>query len=253
MASLGTEARDPRPEQGEAVTLSDDHTHAPATARHAKTLTGSQRRPSTARSATPARRATTPDLETIVDTAARLFHERGYQNTTMQDLANELNITKPTLYAHARSKLEILGRILDRVLTEAQALVDTAAELGDPLEALTLIIAGQTRLSVTYRAYYGVFQGDQRELPAPLRLKYRRWSRQYVEGVRAVIRQGQALGTFRSDLDSLVTAFAVIGTTNWAARWLRPRGRLSVDEVAAQFTSLVLEGLTGRPSPAPTA
>lgn len=195
------------------------------------------------RAAPPARRSTTPDLDTITDTAARLFHERGYQNTTMQDLAEALGIAKPTLYTHARSKLEILGRILDRVLAEAQQVINAAAGESDPLEALRLIIRGQTRLSVTYRAYYSVFQGDQRELPSPLRRKYRTWSRQYVEGVRRVIQRGQDAGAFRDDVDSLVSAYAVIGTTNWAARWLRPRGRLPVDVVASQFTSLILEGL----------
>lgn len=192
---------------------------------------------------TPARRSTTPDLDTITDTAARLFHERGYQNTTMQDLAEALGIAKPTLYTHARSKLEILGRILDRVLAEAQHVVDEAAGQADPLEALRMVIAGQTRLSVRYRAYYSVFQGDQRELPAPLRRKYRTWSRQYVEDVRTLIRLGQEAGRFRTDVDALVTAYAVIGTTNWSARWLRPRGRLPVGTVADQFTTLLLEGL----------
>lgn len=192
------------------------------------------------------RRARTPDPETIIDVAARLFYERGYQNTTMQDLADALGIAKPTLYTHATSKLEILGRIFDRVLLEAQQVLDEAAQHADPLASLRAVIVGQTRISVAYRAYYGVFHGDQRELSTPLRRKYRTWSRQYVETLRGVISRGQGSGVFRADVDALVTAYSVIGMTNWAARWVRPKGRLTVDEVAEEFTTLLMDGLTAR-------
>lgn len=192
----------------------------------------------------PARRSTTPDLDTIISTAARLFHERGYQNTTMQALAEALGIAKPTLYTHARSKLEILERIFGRALSEAQAVVDAAAALDDPVESLRLVITEQTRLAVRYRAYYGVFHGDQRELPAPLSRKYRQWSRTYVQAVCDIVARGQDAGRFRKDIDPMATAYGIIGMANWSAHWLKPKGRLSGRTVGQQYGTLLLEGLT---------
>lgn len=191
----------------------------------------------------PARRSTTPDLDTIISTAARLFHERGYQNTTMQALAEALGIAKPTLYTHARSKMEILERIFGRVLNEAQSVVDAAAALDDPVEALRLVVAEQTRLAVRYRAYYGVFHGDQRELPAPLSRKYRQWSRSYVQAVCDIVARGQDAGRFRADIDPRAAAYGIIGMTNWSAHWLQPSGRLSGRAVGQQYGALLLEGL----------
>jgi AcrR family transcriptional regulator len=197
----------------------------------------------------PTRRATTPDLETIIDTAARLFHERGFQNTSMQDLADVLGIAKPTLYTHAKGKLEILGEIFDRVLAQVDAATAEAAAKDDPVEGLRVLVQGHTRVAVTHRAHYGVFHGDQRELPAPLRRKYHAWARNYVEAIRALIQRGQDAGALRADLDALVVAYAVIGTTNWTARWLHPSGRLSAPAAAADFVDLLLGGLAAEPHP----
>lgn len=201
----------------------------------------------------PGRRTSTPDLETIIDTAAHLFHRRGYQNTTMQELADELGIAKPTLYAHVRSKIFILGRIFDRVLDEAQQMVTSACEQDDPLEGVRMLILGQTRLSLMYRDYYSVFFGDQRELPEPLGRRYRSWSARYVESVRELVTRGQDAGVIRADIDALVAAHSIIGMTSWAARWLRPKGRLSAETTAKQFITLILDGIAApEPRGAPT-
>lgn len=204
---------------------------------------GRKARPDRADSSPHRRRGSTPDLDMITDTAAQLFHDRGYQNTTMQDLAEALGIAKPTLYSYTRSKAEILGRIFDRVLAEADTVTNAAIALGDPLDGLRHMVAGQVRLSVAYRAYLGLFHGDQRELPANLRKKYQRWSHRYVNTIRELVARGQDLNLLRTDLDSIVVAYAIIGMTNWAARWLRPRGPLPVSTVADELTAIILDGV----------
>lgn len=212
-----------------------------------KTSTPQRRtRPTKAAAASERRRGAIPDIDRIVDTAARLFHERGYQNTTMQDLAEALGIAKPTLYSYTHSKAEILGRIFDRVLSEADAVTDAASDLPDPVDGLRHLVAGQVRLSVTYRAYLGLFHGDQRELPTNLRGKYRRWSQHYVDSICELVVQGQAKGRIRSDLAPIVVAYGVIGMTNWTARWLRPRGPLPVSTVAEHLSTTILDGIAAK-------
>lgn len=192
----------------------------------------------------PDRRASTPDLAVIVDTAARMFYDRGYQNTTMQDLSHALGIAKPTLYAHAKGKMEILGLIFARVADEMDAVVTEAVVAEDPVQGLSHVVQGLTHLAVSHGTHYGVFQGDMRELPQPVRRKYLAWSRTFVDALRDLVLRGQMSGALRPDLDPLVVAYAIIGMTNWTARWLRPRGPLPVETVAQHFTELTLHGLS---------
>lgn len=192
----------------------------------------------------PSRRASTPELSVIVDTAARLFYERGYKNTTMQDLSDALGIAKPTLYAHAKGKLEILGLIFARVADEMDAVVAKAAVIEDPTVALSHIIQELTSLSVRYRTHYGVFQGDMRELPPAMRKRYVAWSRTFVSDFQDVVIRGQEQGVLHSRLDPIVVVFAIIGMTNWSAQWLRARGRLPLETVAEHFTEIALHGIS---------
>lgn len=194
--------------------------------------------------ATTARRAKTPDLDTIVKVAAKLFHLHGYQNTTMQLIASELGIAKPTLYAHAKSKGFLLGQVFQRVLHRADAIISEALAKPDPLDAVTSLIDGQLRLSVMYRDYYGVIYGDQRELPDDLDRAYQAWMKTFVSNVSALMERGQRAGAIREDIAPVVAAQAVIGITGWSARWLRPHSGLSVDSASRQITTLVLGGLS---------
>lgn len=189
------------------------------------------------------RRANTPDLETIVRVAAELFHSHGYQNTTMQMLASELGIAKPTLYVHAQSKGFLLGKIFERVLRRADAVVAEALSKPDPLEGLTCLIEGEIRLSMIYRDYYGVIYGDQRELPEDLDASYQTWMKTFVTNVSGLIERGQENGSVRKDITPLVAAQSVIGLTGWSARWLRPNSSLTLDSASRQITTLLLGGL----------
>ncbi|CAN5402173.1 hypothetical protein BH10ACT5_BH10ACT5_12630 [soil metagenome] len=194
--------------------------------------------------ATTARRAKTPDLETIVGVAANLFHLHGYQNTTMQLIASELGIAKPTLYVHAQSKGFLLGQVFQRVLRRADIVVSEALSKADPLEGITCLIDGQIRLSMMYRDYYGVIYGDQRELPQDLDESYQAWMKTFVADVSGLVERGQQIGAIREDVAPLVAAQAIIGITGWSARWLRPHSGLTLDSASRQITALVLGGLS---------
>lgn len=189
------------------------------------------------------RRANTPDLETIVRVAAELFQLHGYQNTTMQLLASELGIAKPTLYVHAQSKGFLLRKVFERVLGRADVVVAEALSKPDPLDGLRCLIEGEVRLSMIYRDYYGVIYGDQRELPEDLDASYQTWMKNFVTNVSGLIERGQETGSVRKDITPLVAAQSVIGLTGWSARWLRPNSSLTLDSASRQITTLLLGGL----------
>lgn len=192
---------------------------------------------------TPTRRARTPDADVIVATAARLFHQFGYQNTTMQAIADELGISKPTLYVHGKSKSFLLGQIFQRVLQHVDQLIDGSLSEPDAIEGIVALIRGQIKLSISYRDYYGVIYGDQQELPADLDRAYRTWSRGFVDRVQALISRGQKQGTVRADYTPIVVAHTIVGITGWSARWLRPHRGITVDAVIQETTALILGGI----------
>ena len=191
----------------------------------------------------PTRRARTPDLDSVVTTAARLFHQFGYQNTTMQAIADELGIAKPTLYVHAKSKTYLLGQIFQRMLDQGDQLVEGALAEPDAIVGVESLIRGQISLSRTYRDYYGVIYGDQRELPADLDRVYRQWSRDFVRRVELLVSRGQQQGTIRSEFTALVVAQTLIGITGWSARWVGRRSAIGVETVVRETTAMILDGL----------
>lgn len=201
------------------------------------------------------RRAKTPDLDTIVKVAAKLFHLHGYQNTTMQLIASELGIAKPTLYVYAKSKSFLLGQVFQRILRRADVVVSEAVSQTDPLDGVRSLIDGQLRLSMMYRDYYGVIYGDQRELPEELDRAYKAWMKSFVAKVSDLIERGQRMGVMRQDVAPVVAAQAIIGITGWSARWLRPRSGLTLEAASQQITALVLGGIQAgspdRPATAP--
>lgn len=184
-----------------------------------------------------------PDRDTILDGAARLFEERGFQNTTMQDLADHLGIAKPTLYVHAKSKLEILEGIFERVMRESDARMEEAKTLPRPTEQLDALIRYWTRTAIALSAHYKVFFADERELPPRLVRYYRRWSSEGFSSLRDIVVQGQRAGDYDPELDPTAVAFAIIGVTNWTARWFHTDGARTPDEIADTYCRLIGNGL----------
>jgi hypothetical protein len=72
--------------------------------------------------------------------------------------------------------------------------------------------------------------------------------KEYERCWQQILREGIESGEFRADLDIQVASYGLLGMLNWAYKWYDPKGRLSIQEVAAQFTSLALAGLAANES-----
>lgn len=165
----------------------------------------------------------------------------------MQDLADRLGIAKPTLYALGGSKVEILGGIFERVLREVDDALDRIERLEDPAGRLEAVVLLHTRMSIQMRAHLLVFLGDGRELPPGTRDRFRIWEESYVAAVRTIISDGQDSGVFRTDVDATVLCMAIMGATNWTARWYDPAGPLSVEALAGTHWAVLMDGLKADP------
>ncbi len=184
--------------------------------------------------------------EQIVATAAKLFRERGFRRTSLEDIARRLRLTKPALYHYIDSKYDLLYEIclaaVGELLERARE-IDSSSLNGE--EKLRALIALHVDMFGKSGDITNVYLADEDELPPRKRTKVRSMSREYEMIVRKAIEQGMREGLF-DDLDVPMTARAVSGMCNWLAAWYDPKGAQSTQEIAESFARIVLDGCRKR-------
>ena len=180
----------------------------------------------------------------VVRTAARLFSERGYHGTSMQDLGEALGVLRGSLYAHIGSKEELLFEVVDqgaeRFLERAAEAVSSDAGAAARLRAL---LVGHIETAIEHIDAATVFLNEWRYLSQERRATVQAKRDRYESIVRATIEQGVASGEFRADLDIPLAARLVLSAGNWTYSWFRPEGPLSAREVGESFADLLVEGM----------
>lgn len=180
----------------------------------------------------------------IVATAARLFKEKGYRATTLEDIAAAVGMLKGSLYYYIRSKEELLYLVvrdpIREVYSELEAIV--AADLPFT-EKIAQAIANHMTVFHLHYPHIAVYLHDYRHLMDKLEQNVIETPKQYQRLWDTLLRQGIAAGEIRNDVDVTMAGYALLGMCNWAYRWYNPAGRLSPQEVADVFTKIALQGL----------
>ena len=198
----------------------------------------------------PARVLTSPLLTRraeICRTAAQIFRERGYDATSVSDIARALGITKAGLYHYFDSKEALLFEItaygLDRVRDDVIAPV---RGMRDPEERLRELVVRHACIATHGRGAVAQLVDEIRALPAANRKVLEERMRLYFDLVRDTLKELRALGRLRN-VDPTVATFGLIGTILWLPRWFRQNGRLTQEQVAHQIADIALGGLLKDP------
>jgi AcrR family transcriptional regulator len=187
----------------------------------------------------------------IIQAAAQIFRQKGYQAASMQDIADAVGLQKASLYHHVASKQEILLEILDQAIDVLIADMQAVIEAGGPPEKQLRQAMRAYVSRVTQEASLAaVLQLEHRNLEPRLRARHVARRDRYDDLWRTLIRRGVEGGTFR-DVDENMVSFALLGVQNWMITWYRPEGRLSALEIADQFADLFLQGLLAVTRPVP--
>jgi len=191
------------------------------------------------------RRYRAPDRETILDVAAELFERHGYRSTTMQDLAEQLNISKATLYAHARSKTDVLVGILEQWTRLVGQDLDEAVRHPSPSERVRILLRLWTRRSAEMKAHRTVFAlcASDHELAPEVSDRYRAWEDSLQERLESLVALAQKLGVVRTEVNTTVAALNLLYAPGWAADRLVGPGLLDVDGAVEQILDVLLHGL----------
>lgn len=174
-----------------------------------------------------------------MEEAMRLFADRGFAGTSLQDIADATGLTRPALYHYFASKEDLLSRLVSE-LTE-----DPADELGEIRQRAGTTAAQRLRamaFAIALRqasqpARFRLLVRSEAELPPALSEVYDQGRRRVLREFSAVIDEGVRLGEFRP-VDPRIAALGVIGLSNWVAWWHRPgdqRANQSVAEALAEM------------------
>ena len=180
--------------------------------------------------------------EAVLHTAARLFLEKSYGRTSMNDVADKLNITKPALYHYFRNKEEILlecYRLGTGMIEET--LNGIAARYGTGLEKVQAFIHSYANV-MTVNFGRCVMRLDEGDLSPEAYAEVRSYKRKIDRRLRGFLQEGIADGSIAA-CDPKLAAFAIAGALNWICIWYEPEGPKSPDEIAAQFARTLTQGL----------
>lgn len=175
--------------------------------------------------------------------ATRLFRQRGFHATSMQDLGEALGMNRGSLYHYISAKDELLWAILTRALDrlEERVLPILAAE-APPIDRLTDAIREHLRVAADHADELSLIQIEWRALDRRRQAEMIRRRDAYEARWRATLEAGIADGSVRS-LDVRLAGIGILSACNWFTQWYRPGGASSVDEIADAFAELFLGGL----------
>jgi AcrR family transcriptional regulator len=185
----------------------------------------------------------------ICRTAAQIFRDRGYDATSVSDIARALGITKAGLYYYFESKeallLEITNYGLDRVRDEV---IVPVRALRDPEERLRQLVLRHARIATDGHGAVAHLTDEIRSLPPGMRRKVEQRMRIYFNLIRSTLSELKATGRLR-DVDPTVATFSTLGMILWLPRWFRQNGRLTQEQAAHEIASLAVSGIVRNGAP----
>lgn len=167
----------------------------------------------------------------ILEEARELFFAHGYESTTLDAIADALNVTKPFLYSYFRNKSEILNAICEIGITKSiEALDEALASPLGPQDKLRLIVERVTTIIILNQKYIVVYTREEKNLE-PKEAKYLiGLRRDFDQRLARLLEQGTESGDFEVE-DPLMTAVSISGLITWVANWYRPARHTQTDVV----------------------
>lgn len=185
----------------------------------------------------------------LICEAAKAFTKNGFHNTSLDDVAVGLGVSKPTLYYYVKTKQEILYECHNMALDlGVKAREQAYAATSRPDERLRLYFLTYIEALTENIGIYGVLREPLSSLPPEFRNPIVKRLRLADKNLQELVRANIDAGTIPPCNPRIAVAF-FMGAINHIARWYSPDGELSGKEIAASYTEFILNGLRGRTAP----
>jgi TetR/AcrR family transcriptional regulator, cholesterol catabolism regulator len=203
------------------------------------------------------REAVVDSRQEILRTAARLFQQRGYDATSMNDVAAALKLSKGGLYHHFQGKDEILFEIMNHAMEITQErVIGPVRAISDPEERLRALIRLHIEVVLSPRdREITVMLHENHPLPPALRKRINARKKEYIHFVEELIaeilkdaqknpqKNAERNRTLKGSVGPRAAAFALLGMINWIYQWYKPEGELQANNLVPQFTEFVFGGI----------
>ena len=177
----------------------------------------------------------------LLERAATLFADRGFNGTTLQDVADTVGLTRAALYHYFDSKEAMLAALVEgitaaRVTELKKVRADEGLSANERLVAVTRMMVINV---VTQAARFRLLLQSEKELPAALAAKHAKARRETLKEVVELFKGGIASGDFKA-VDPYVGAFSLLGMCNWPAWWYKSEQNGSPEAIADQVADIAL-------------
>lgn len=175
--------------------------------------------------------------------AAQIFFTKGYNATSLNDIADALGITKAALYYYVESKQELLYRIIKFGLDDVKnEVLEPAREIEDAEERLRFMVLNHARLSAGGNHAVIIISHEVDALNFEQKQEVLHRRREYFEFIRNTLVELEAQGKLQK-IDLTTATFTLLGMIIWLARWFSPNGKMSVESVCEDVCEMALRGI----------
>ena len=178
--------------------------------------------------------------ERIISTALELFNQNGLTNTTLDAVAEQMNVTKPFIYTHFKSKNELLSEICSRGIRASLDVLDRVVASKDSPTVKLRVLAHDFMMAVIEnQSHIAIYTREEKHLSPESSKAIQKMRREFDRKFCALLEQGVKDGEFQVD-DVKLTSLSIGGLISWSYVWYRPDGRLSKNETADHVAEMVM-------------
>jgi AcrR family transcriptional regulator len=189
----------------------------------------------------------------ILDSAAKILAQRGYAHTRLSDIAADANAHTGGIYYYFSSREQLVEEVLQTATRQTiDAITGAISRLpaeSSTAEVLACAIAAQITAILAKDSYSVAFLKIYSQVPDELKEQHRPVLREFFSLWRGIIRDGQARGEIRVDLDPAVIRLVIVGAVQWSVEWANS-SLSSAEELGEEIASIFFEGIRTSGTPA---
>ena len=186
--------------------------------------------------------------EAVIHAAAREFNRKGYHNTSLDDIAARLEVTKPTVYYYVTSKEQLLFQCFVAGVEQIRAAFRDVRHLEVPARERLNAVLRHYGQAVASEFGWCMVRAEDQDLSPAMSRHIKALKSEIDHGIRRLIREGVQDGSIQP-CDPKMTAFALAGALNWIAHWYRENQSMSPRQIAGAFSRVFYQGLLPRAAP----
>lgn len=181
--------------------------------------------------------------EAVLQAAAQAFAEKGFHQTSLDDIAALLGVTKPTLYYYARNKDDLIVGASERAVAQIMEMLATDPHAAALTQLQNMLRRYAEIMSTNFGRCIEVMRTARIEGEAGAAVLEGR--RQIDRRIRDLLRLGAQDGSI-APCDERITTFMIAGAINGIAAWYKDDGQLSASVIAERMVNQIVSGLAPR-------